>query len=91
MTKLRIEVVLTEADADIIEFIQSSSVPRATQFKLAMREKIQRREEEKFDVRVKRLLDEVLTQRGVSGTVIDEVSPKKKLGFGSKRVYDDNQ
>ncbi|MCY9546761.1 hypothetical protein [Lysinibacillus xylanilyticus] len=89
MTKLRIEVVLTEADADIIEFIQSSSVPRATQFKLAMREKMQRREEEKFDTRVKRLLDEVLAQRGVSNPVINEVKPSKRLGFGGKRLYDD--
>lgn len=90
MTKLRIEVVLTEADADIIEFIQSSSVPRATQFKLAIREKMQRREEEKFDSRVKRLLDEVLAQRGVSSPAVKEVKSKPKLGgFGGKRLVED--
>lgn len=90
MTKLRIEVVLTEADADIIEFIQSSSVPRATQFKLAMREKMQRREEEKFDVRVKRLLDEVLAQRGDSGPIVQEIKQKPMLGFGGKRMVDES-
>lgn len=84
--KLRVEVVLTEADADIIEFIQASNVPRATQFKLAMREKMQRRDEEKFDERVKRLLDEVIADRGASSSPIQKVESKKRLGFGAKKV-----
>ena len=84
MTKLRIEVVLTEADADIIEFIQSSNLPRATQFKVAMREKMQRQEEEKFDARVERLLHKVLAERGTSAPAIEEKPPKSKLKFKAK-------
>lgn len=91
MTKLRVEVVLTDADVDIIEEMQASGLQRATFFKMAARAYMRNKEEEKFDVRVKRLLDEVLAERGGSVTEITEVKPKKKLGFGSKRVYDDQK
>ena len=91
MTKLRVEVVLTEADVDIIEEMQASGLQRATFFKMAVRAYMRHKEGEQFDVRVKRLLGEVLAQHGVSDTAIDEVKPKKKIGFSSKRVYDDEK
>lgn len=86
LTKLRIEIVLTDADADLIEYITSKDIPRATQFKNAMREKIARREEEQFDERVKRLLGEVLAERGEVAPSIAKVESKKRLGFGAKKV-----
>lgn len=85
MTKLRVEVVLTDADADIIEYLEKHDIPRATQFKNAIREKMQRREEEQFDERVKRLLGEVLAEKGMSAPQITKVESKKRLGFGAKR------
>jgi len=83
--KLRVEIVLTEADADIIEFIEKNDMPRATLFKVAMRSYIQRQDEERFDERVKRLLNEVLAERGEVRTV-QKVESKKRLGFGAKKV-----
>jgi len=70
--------------------MQASGLQRATFFKMAARAYMRHKEEEQFDVRVKRLLDEVLAQRGDSGPIAQEVKPKKKLGFGSKRVYDND-
>lgn len=81
--KLRTEIRLTDADADIIEFLGKSDVPRATQFKNAIRAYMNRKEEEQFDARVKRLLSEVIADRGVNSSI--EVKPKKKLGFGAKK------
>lgn len=81
--KLRTEIRLTDADADIIDFLAKSDVPRATQFKNAIRAYMNRKEEEQFDARVKRLLSEVIADRGVNSSI--EVKPKKKLGFGAKK------
>lgn len=89
MKKIRVELVLTESDIDIIEEMQSSGLQRATFFKMATRSYMRNKEEERFDERVKRLLSEVIAQSGMSNTVIEDVKPKKKLGFGSKRVYAD--
>lgn len=85
-TKLRIEVLLTDADEDIIEFVTASKVPRSAQFKNAMRAYMKHQTEEQFDVRVKRLLSEVISERGVAAPVVVSVEPpKKKLGFGAKK------
>ncbi len=86
MKKMRVEVVLTEADIDIIEFIESNTTPRATQFKVAMRAYIQRQEEERFDVRVKRLLNEVMAERGEVVSTPKKVESKTRVGFGAKKV-----
>jgi len=86
LTKLRVEVVLTDADADIIEYLSKHDIPRATQFKNAIRERMQRREEEQFDERVKRLLGEVMASQGISAPQVAKVESKKRLGFGAKKV-----
>lgn len=83
--RLRTEIVLTDADADIIEFIEKHDMPRATLFKVAMRSYMKRQEEERFDERVKRLLNDVLAERGEVRTV-QTVESKKRLGFGAKKV-----
>ena len=85
LRKLRTEIVLTDADSDIIEFIEKSDMQRATLFKLAMRWYMQHQQEERFDERVKRLLNEVLAERGEVKPV-QTVESKKRLGFGAKRV-----
>lgn len=82
--KLRIEIRLTDADEDIIEFLSKSDVPRATQFKNAMRAYMNRKEEEQFDTRVKRLLSEVIAESELGRHTV-EVKPKKKLGFSAKK------
>lgn len=85
-TKLRIEVLLTDADEDIIEFVTNSKVPRSAQFKNAMRAYMKKQTEEQFDVRVKRLLSEVVAEKGVvASQVVNVEPPKKKLGFGAKK------
>lgn len=84
--KKRVEVVLTDADIDIIEFIESNSMQNATIFKVAMRAYIQRQEEERFDVRVKRLLTEVLADRGEVVSAPKKVESKTRVGFGAKKV-----
>ena len=85
-TKLRIEVLLTDADEDIIEFIKSNNTPRSAQFKNAMRVYMKHQKEEQFDERVKRLLNDVLEERGQSAiNKVSEVAPKKKLGFSAQR------
>jgi len=85
-TKLRIEVLLTDADEDIIEFVTASKVPRSAQFKNAMRAYMKQQTEEQFDVRVKRLLSEVIAERGANASAnVSAVPPKKKLGFGAQR------
>lgn len=83
-TKMRIEVILTDADEDIIEFITSNKTPRSAQFKNAMRYYMRGKGEEQFDVRVKRLLGEVLEERGEVSTQV-KAAPKKTLGFGAKK------
>jgi len=85
LTKLRVEVVLTDADADIIEYLTKHDIPRATQFKNAIREKMQRREEEQFDERVKRLLGEVIAEKGYITPQITKVESKKRLGFNARK------
>lgn len=84
-TLLRVEVLLTEADEDIIEFIKASKTPRSAQFKNAMRSYMHGKAEEQVDVRVKRLIGELLAEQGVNRSVVSEVKPKKKLPFESKR------
>lgn len=84
--KKRVEVVLTDADIDIIEFIEKSTMQNATQFKVAMRAYMQRQEEERFDVRVKRLLTEVLAERGEVVSAPTKVESKTRVGFGAKKV-----
>lgn len=91
MAKIRIEVVLTEADVDIIEEMQASGMQRATFFKMAARSYMRNKEEERFDARVKRLFDESLAQLAVSGPIVKEVKPKQTLGFGGKRLIDDSK
>lgn len=84
--KKRVEVVLTEADIDIIEFMEKSTMQNATQFKVAMRAYMQRQEEERFDERVKRLLAEVLADRGEVVSSPKKVESKTRVGFGAKKV-----
>lgn len=85
-TKLRIEVLLTDADDDIIEFVLANDTPRSAQFKNAMRSYMKRQTEEQVDVRVKRLIKELLAEQGGLQTIkTSEVVPKKKLGFGAQR------
>lgn len=88
MTKQRIrtDVILTDADQDIIDFIQDRNIPRATLFKTAMRYYMNRKEEEKFDDRVKRLLNDVLEERGEVSVKVEKVASKKRLPFGHKKV-----
>ena len=83
--KLRTEIVLTDADADIIAEIEASGLQRATFFKMAAREYARLKNEEQFDARVERLLHKVLAERGVNSPQVSEVKPKKKLGFGAKK------
>ena len=86
--KKRVEVVLTDADIDIIEFIESKSMQNATLFKVAMRAYMKQQDEERFDVRVKRLLNEVLSEGNFKqATTVDKVANKNRLkGFGAKKV-----
>lgn len=58
----RIEITITKADKDIEEFLNATDTPNATLFKIAMRSYMQQRENEKLDMRIKRLLDETLSK-----------------------------
>ena len=78
-TRIRIEVVLTEAEKDIIEFLDSRDIPRATQIKMSLRDQIQRKDAEKFDERVRRLLYEAVAE--VNG---DKQIDYKKAFFREK-------
>jgi len=80
--EVRLDPVL---DADIIEEIEKSGMSRTIFFKLAAREMMKRREEEKVDERVKRLLSEVLAERG-EVKPIEKVENKTRLGFGAKKI-----
>lgn len=83
--KLRTDVFLTEADQDIIDFINASNIPRATLFKMAMRAYMNRKEEEKFDERVERILKKVIAQNGAQMPAsVDTVKNSKRVLFGSK-------
>ena len=84
--KKRVEVVLTEADIDIIEFMEKSTMQNATQFKVAMRAYMQRQEEERFDERVKRLIAELLVDQGGVVTSPKKVESKSRVGFGAKKI-----
>lgn len=84
-TLLRVEVLLTDADEDIIEFITSNNTPRSAQFKNAMRAYMRGKDEEQVDVRVKRIISELLAEQGVNKPIVNEVKPKKKLPFGAKK------
>lgn len=59
-SKLRVEVVLTEVDADIIEYLETNDIPRATQIKMSLRSQIQRKQDEQIDERIKRILYDAL-------------------------------
>lgn len=83
--KLRTDVILTEADRDIIEFVLDSDIPRATLFKIAMRAYMQSKEDEQFDERVKRLLTDVLESRGELTDVPAKVEGKSRVGFGARK------
>lgn len=89
VTQLKTEVILKEYEQDMIDFILDSGIPRATLFKKAVREMMNRKKEEEFDERVKRLLSEVIAERGANPIVVSEVKPKKKLGFGSMKISAD--
>lgn len=84
-TRQRVEVLLTDADEDIIEFIKNNDkTPRSALFKNAMRSYMNRKTEEQFDVRVKRLLSEVIAEKGNGVSFqASEVAPKKKLKFNA--------
>lgn len=89
MTKknqLRTDVILTESEQDMIDFIVASGIPRATLFKNAMRAYMNRKEEEQFDERVKRLLTDVLANRGEVLITPSKVESKSRVGFGAKKV-----
>lgn len=60
-SRMRVEVVLTEVDADIIEYIELNNKPKSAQFKMAMRTQIQRKHDEQLDERIKRLLYDTMT------------------------------
>lgn len=84
MTRLRTEIVLTDADADIIEFIEKQDMQRATLFKVAIRHYMKHQEEERFDERVERLLNKVLSERG-EVRAVQTVESKNRVGFGAKK------
>lgn len=79
--EVRLDPVL---DADIIEEIEKSGMSRTIFFKLAAREMMKRREEEKVDERVKRLLSEVLAERG-EVKPIETNKAKGRVAFGFKK------
>ena len=83
--KLRTDVILTDAEQDIIDFVLASDIPRATLFKIAMRTYMNRQEEEQFDERVKRLLTDVLANRGEVIASPSKVESKSRLGFGARK------
>lgn len=85
---LRTEIVLTDADRDIIELINESGMQRATFFKMAARFYGQHQKDEEADMRIKRLLREVLAEN-VGSIQVTEAKPKKKLPFGAKVVKDE--
>lgn len=91
VTQLKTEVILKDHEQDMIDFIQNSGMQRATLFKKALREMMNRKKEEEFDERVKRLLNEVIAERGANPVVVNEVKPKKKLGFGSMKISADKE
>lgn len=60
-SKMRVEVVLSEVDADIIEHLELSDKPKSAQFKIALRTQIQRKQDEQIDDRIKRLLYDTMS------------------------------
>ena len=90
MEKIRTEIVLTEADADIVRLIEESGLQRATFFKMAARFYGQHQKEEEMDVRVKRLLREALREMGVhTAPPVAETKPQKMFPFAAKVVKGD--
>lgn len=89
VTQLKTEVILKDYEQDMIDFVLESGLPRATLFKKALRDMMNRKKEEDFDERVKRLLNEVISERGTNPVIVNEVKPKKSLGFGAKKVSAD--
>lgn len=89
MEKIRTEIVLTDADADIVRLIEESGLQRATFFKMAARFYGQHQKEEEMDVRIKRLLQEAFREFGANPSAqVAETKPKKNLPFGAKVVKD---
>lgn len=64
--KLRVDVIFTEADSDVIEFLFSNDMPKATQIKTALRTQMQRKQDEQLDDRIKRLLYDTISSIGAS-------------------------
>lgn len=91
MEKIRTEIILTDADADIIKLIKESGLQRATFFKMAARFYGQHQKDEEVDMRIKRLLREALAEVGANGTnyQVTETKQKKNLPFGAKVVTGD--
>lgn len=85
LTRLRTEIILTDEDIDIIEAIEQSGMKRASFFRYVAREYLRRKEDEKADERIKRLINELLAERGEVKTV-QTVESKRRVGFGAKRV-----
>lgn len=84
--KLRTDIFLTEADQDMIDFILDSGIQRATLFKMAMRAYMNRKEEEKFDERVERLLKKVIAQNGTQMPAsVEAVKKSNRVLFTSKK------
>lgn len=85
--RVRIEVVLTEADQDIIDYLEGVKGPRSSHFKTAMRSYMYRSDENILDRRVKRIVNEMLKERGadIQVTPVKVTKAKRKVGFGAKK------
>jgi len=46
---------------------------------------MKRQKEEQFDERVKRILNDVLAERGEVSNKVEKITSKKRLGFGAKK------
>ena len=90
MEKIRTEIILTDADADIIKLIKESGLQRATFFKMAARFYGQHQKDEEVDMRIKRLLRETLAEVSANNNYqVTETKQKKSLPFGAKVVTGD--
>lgn len=95
----RIEITITKADKDIEQFLNATDTPNATLFKMAMRSYMQQQENEQLDLRIKRLLEEVLAKHTLASPLTssplaspaipkikDSDTEKKRLGFTAKKI-----
>lgn len=92
----RIEITITKADKDIEEFLNATDTPNATLFKIAMRAYMHQKENESLDLRIKRLLEEVLVKHTLTSPPTSPATSKikesetaetekKRLGFTAKK------